>query len=107
MLKLDILIHGHRKITLNICDDECDIVKAIKKFKDKFTAGVDSIPSFLMCFATPLTALFNLILKTCIYSDVWKPTKVCHRTSGELSLVINYRLNATLFNFSMILEVIL
>lgn len=57
------------------------IVQASKKLKNKFTMG-DHKPRFLLrgCFyplLSPLLQIFNLSLKTCTFSDVWKKSHVC------------------------------
>jgi hypothetical protein len=58
-------------LLINEIDKEA-VYKALRKVKDKSTAGTDVIPAFLLrdyanVFVYSLTALFNLSLKTSTY----------------------------------------
>lgn len=92
---------------------EDDILKAIKKLKNKMTSGLDNVPSFLvrdcaMVFVKPLHILFNLVLATSRFPDLWKATKICPiLKSGDPSFLNNYRSIAILSNFAKVFEIIL
>lgn len=92
---------------------EDDIIKASKKLKNKMTSGIDNIPSFLVkdcihVLAQPLSQLFNTILATNTYPDIWKTSKICPIfKSGDPKLITNYRPIAILCNFSKLLEIII
>jgi hypothetical protein len=63
-------------LLINEIDKEA-VYKALRKVKDKCTAGTDVIPAFLLrdyanVFVYSLTALFNLSLKTSTYPVSWK-----------------------------------
>ncbi|KAJ8965586.1 hypothetical protein NQ317_011573 [Molorchus minor] len=89
---------------------ENDILQAIHKLKNKMTAGVDGVPSFVVkdcaaVLAFPLSIIFNLILKTQKFPHIWKITRICPiLKSGHPSLINNYRAVAILCNFAKILE---
>lgn len=95
----------------HICSEEVRL--AIKSLKDKFTAGVDMVPSFVVkdcacVFKEPLCILFNLILKTSVYPTLWKTSRICPVfKSGERSVVENYRPISIICNFSKVFEIIL
>lgn len=75
------------------------------------TSGHDQIPSFLVkdcryAFITPLLFIFNLILKTSVFPDVWKIARVCPvLKSGDPSQMTNYRPISILCNFAKLLEI--
>ncbi|KAK9886313.1 hypothetical protein WA026_015824 [Henosepilachna vigintioctopunctata] len=89
------------------------IIRASKKLKNKFTSGVDHIPSFLVkdcihSFAKPLSLIFNIILRNILIPKIWKVTKICPvLKSGDAALITNYRPIAILCNFAKIFEIIL
>lgn len=97
----------------NFVITENDIIKAIRKLKNKMTSGPDQIPSFLVkdcaiIIAIPLCILFNLSLKTSQFPDMWKTAKVCPiLKSGDPSVVDNYRPISVLCNFAKAFEIIL
>jgi hypothetical protein len=67
-------------LLINEIDEEA-MYKALRKVKDKSAVGRDGIPAFLLrdcgsAFAYPLTALFNLSLKTSTYSASWKKSLI-------------------------------
>jgi hypothetical protein len=82
-------------LLINEFDEEA-VYKALRKVKDKSTAGPDGIPAFLLrdcasAFAYPLTVLFNLSLKTSTYPASWKKSLISpiHK-KGKKSEVENY-----------------
>jgi hypothetical protein len=86
---------------------------ALRKVKDKSTAGTDVIPAFLLrgyanVFVYFLTALFNLSLKTSTYPVSGKKSLVSpiHKKDNK-SEVENYRPVTLLCNFSKVLETVL
>jgi hypothetical protein len=89
--------------------DKKAVYKALRKVKDKCTAGTDVIPAFLLrdyanVFVYSLTALFNLSLKTSTYPVSWKSP--IHK-KGNKSEVENYRPVTLLCNFSKVLQTVL
>lgn len=62
--------------------DVDEVVAAIRKMKPKKSSGPDEIPPYLvkgMCdvLCGPLTIIFNRCLKSNLYPNVWKVSKVC------------------------------
>jgi hypothetical protein len=99
-------------LLINEIDEEV-VHKALRKVKDKSTAGTDGIPAFLLrdcasAFPYPLTALFNLSLKTSTYPASWKKSLISpiHK-KGNKSEVENYRPVTLLCNFSKVFETVL
>lgn len=92
---------------------EDDIIAVIRKLKNKPTAGHDQIPSFLVkdcggILVKPLTIIFNLILKSSVFPDVWKISRICPiLKSGDPCIVINYRPISILCNFAKLFEMLL
>lgn len=90
---------------------EADILKALKKLKNKETAGFDKIPSFLLrdcaqVLSKPLHYIFNLSIQSNTFPDIWKKAKVCPVfKSGEANQVENYRPISILSNFSKVFEI--
>lgn len=90
-----------------------DVVKASKTLKNKLTAGPDGIPSFLVkdCsvpLATPLVHIFNQMLKSGVYPNLWKGAKAYPIfKKGDPNVITNYRPISILCNFSKIFEIIL
>lgn len=90
-----------------------DVIEASKKLKDKLTSGVDGIPSFVVkdcvyALVDPLIYIYNLILSTHQFPDIWKTARVSPiLKKGDTSLVTNYRPISLLCNFSKIFEIIL
>lgn len=95
------------------CITEEDLLKSIKKLKNKMTAGVDNVPSFVIkdcaaVFIEPLLTLFNLSLTTSKYPEVWKTARICPiLKSGDPSHISNYRAISILCNFGKLLEIII
>ena len=61
--------------------DEIAVLLALKKLKLNITAGPDLIPSFLLkdCAivrSRPVKVIFNLILETAVFPELWKESKV-------------------------------
>jgi hypothetical protein len=99
-------------LLINEFDEEA-VYKALRKVKDKSTAGPDGIPAFLLrdcasAFAYPLTALFNLSLKTSTYPASWKKSLISpiHK-KGKKSEVENYHPVTLLCYFSKVFETVL
>lgn len=93
--------------------EEHDILKAIKKIKPKRTAGPDQIPAYLIrdcayVLAQPLTALYNLSMKTCTFPSVWKLGKIIPIfKAGDKADICNYRAITIVNNFAKIFEIAL
>lgn len=95
----------------HISEDE--IIRALKRSKNSFTAGVDGIPSFLLrdcacVFGKPLQKIFNLILRRSTFPSIWKKSFITpvHK-KGTISDVKNYRPISLLCNFAKTFESIL
>nr|CAI5827926.1 unnamed protein product [Callosobruchus analis] len=92
---------------------EDDVIRASKKLPNKLTSGVDIIPSFIVkdcihVLAKPLSIIFNIIINTKTYPDIWKTTKVCPvLKTGDFSEIENYRPISIICNFSKLFEIIL
>lgn len=92
---------------------EVEVIQALKRVKPKMTTGPDSIPAFLLkdcaiIFGYPLTLIFNLILKTCQFPDLWKYSKVCpiYKKGNKLDIQ-NFRPISVICNFCKVLETLL
>lgn len=92
---------------------EEDVFKAIKRLKNKMTAGPDEIPSFFVkdcsrVFAFPLSVIFNLSLSSHKFPSVWKEARICPIfKNGEESSIENYRPISILSIFSKVFEMII
>ena len=110
--KVPLLSLNNTHVNIKPITDQ-DIINAAKKLKNKLTSGVDNVPSFIVrdciyAFIAPLRFLFNLILTTGIYPDIWKTTKLCPiLKTGDSSFITNYRPIAILCNFGKLLEIII
>jgi hypothetical protein len=109
-LEVDLANFNNLHIPLFMKDD---IAVAIKKLKDKPTAGTDQVPSFVVkdcgsAFAEPLFIMFNLILKCSVFPERWKESRICPvLKKGDPSLINNYRPISILSNLSKVFEMIL
>ncbi|KAJ3649111.1 hypothetical protein Zmor_020871 [Zophobas morio] len=87
-----------------------ELINIMSKFHDKFTAGDDLIPSFIVrdcryAFAEPLSLIFNLAIKTSTFPSKWKCARICPiLKKGDSSDVLNYRQISILPNFSKVFE---
>lgn len=104
----------HNSTCLNItCVSEEDVSNAIKKLKASMIMGPDMIPAFLIrdcspVFCIPLAKIFNLILRTSCFPDIWKLSRVCPiYKKGERHELTNYRPITIICNFPKILEILL
>ena len=110
------------KCDTSICDNlflnsfvihDCDILTAGKKIKANCVCGPDDIPAFfvvdcLQFILKPLCHLYNLMLKTSMYPNCWKVSRVFPVfKAGDKSNISNYRPIALLCNFAKIFECIL
>ncbi|GBM23234.1 hypothetical protein AVEN_159907-1 [Araneus ventricosus] len=84
-----------------------DVVLAIKELKSALTVGVDNKPSFIIkgCaefLIYTLLVLFNLSLKTKVFPEVWKQTRIIPVfKTGDAQNCKNYRPIAILSPFSL------
>lgn len=91
--------------------NEKDLVNSLRALPNKMTAGNDLIPSFLVkdcapVFTPPLLILFNLILKTGTFPEVWKMARVCPVLKCDSPDDIkNYRPITILCNFAKVFEI--
>lgn len=92
---------------------ETEIIKSMKRLKNSHTAGHDMIPSFLVrdcaiVLASPLLIIFNMILRTGVFPNCWKLSRICpvHK-SGNIEMVSNYRPIAIIPNFAKVFEMCL
>ncbi|XP_063904785.1 uncharacterized protein LOC135123838 [Zophobas morio] len=111
---IDNFLDGASNTSFNLTSiSESEVLCALKQIKANNTSGHDNIPAFLLSdcaavLAYPLSILFNLILKTCTFPDVWKlsiisPVFKC----GERTAVENYRPISLICNFAKIFETVL
>jgi len=90
-----------------------DVFSASRSLKNKMTAGPDGIPSFVVkdcaqVLSLPLSHIFNLIIQTGAFPEMWKTARVCPVfKKGDSSLIENYRPISILCNFSKLFETIL
>lgn len=92
---------------------EDEVLGALNKLKGKLTAGPDQIPSFILkdcrsVFVRPLTIIFNLCLKSSVFPELWKVSKLCpiHK-KGDRAAIENYRPISLVNNFSKVFEQLL
>lgn len=92
---------------------EDQVYKALCKIKPKLTSGPDQIPAFLVrdcasLFVAPLTAIFNISLKSSKFPNIWKMAKsVPIPKKGDKTVVENYRQIVLMDNFPKVFEIIL
>lgn len=92
---------------------ESEVLSSLKRIPSKPIIGPDLIPAFLIrdcagVFCAPLHILFNLILKTSTFPDIWKTSRVSPVfKKGNRNDVNNYRPVAIINNFSKAFEFIL
>lgn len=92
---------------------EDEVLKALKKIKNKMTTGPDGVPAFLLkdcacLFAPPLTIIFNLIIKNASFPAMWQRSKVCPIfKKGDKSDISNFRAISIICNFAKVLEILL
>jgi hypothetical protein len=90
-----------------------DVMSAVKKLKSNRVCGPDNIPAFIVvdcitCIVEPLCHIYNLILQTTIYPEMWKLSKIIPIfKSGDKSDIKNYRQIALLSNFAKVFESVL
>lgn len=90
-----------------------DIIRAVKRLGNNMTAGEDMIPSFFVrdcsgILVEPLKHLFNLILSTGTFPEVWKRARVFPvLKKGDPTLLKNYRPISILSNFAKLFEIVL
>ena len=90
-----------------------DLLQASRKIRADFTAGPDSVPGFFIkdCISLmgpPLVHIFNLILQSCTYPNIWKISRIVPVfKKGNRSDLSNYRPIALLNNFSKLFEICL
>lgn len=89
---------------------EKDIIDAIKSLKNKMLSGPDSVPCFIIkdcanILVTPLQYIFNLIIKSSTFPEIWKVSRGCpiHKKNEE-SIIQNYRQISIISNFAKIFE---
>lgn len=91
---------------------EIETATAIRKLKNKMTAGPDGVPSFLVrdcriVLIYPLTRIFNLAMSSSTFPDLWKCSKVGPVLKGDLWTTCGttgqYRFLTTLQRFSNLL----
>ena len=93
--------------------DEKTVFNAIKKLKSSMTAGTDTIPSFLIrdcasVLSNPLKVIFNLILRTSVFPDLWKNSRVVPvYKAGQRNEISNYRPITLINNFAKVFEYVL
>uniref|UniRef100_V5GW34 Putative RNA-directed DNA polymerase from transposon BS n=1 Tax=Anoplophora glabripennis TaxID=217634 RepID=V5GW34_ANOGL len=92
---------------------EDKILNSIKKLKANMTMGPDNLPAFIIkdcacLFSKPLCTIFNQILRSNTFPDLWKQSRVCPvYKKGNKEDVENYRPIAILCNFSKLFEIII
>ena len=62
--------------------EEQQLINIMAKFSNKFTAGDDLIPSFLIrgcryVLTKPLSIIFNAAIESSFFPSVWKRAKIC------------------------------
>lgn len=86
------------------------LIEIMARFSTNSTAGDDSIPSFLIknlrtYLAKPLCTIINLSIKSSIFPNQWKRTRIIPVfKKDDKSSISNYRPISILSNFSKILE---
>jgi Reverse transcriptase (RNA-dependent DNA polymerase) len=105
--------HTPWSYTLNI--DELsisDLKYGFGRLKSISSSGPDFIPDFILkgcesCLLNPLKFIFNLILKSSVFPDRWKCTKVTPvYKKGDKSCIKNYRPVALLSSPAKLFEII-
>lgn len=92
---------------------ESEVLSSLRRIPSGQTTGPDLIPAFLLrdcavVLCAPLHFIFNLILRTSIYPDVWKESRVRPvYKKGNKNDVNNYRPIAIINNFSKSFEFVL
>lgn len=86
------------------------VANVMSSFLQKFTAGDDLIPSFLVrdarfALAAPLAFIINLAISTSTFPDAWKRARISPvYKKGDDSVLANYRPVSILSNFAKVFE---
>ena len=92
---------------------EADVFKALKKIKCNLTSGHDNIPGFLLSdcasvLSHPLSVIFNLIINSAIFPDIWKHSIISPIfKKGSRNTIENYRPISLICNFAKVFEFVL
>lgn len=100
MVRIDLITHD-------------DIERAVRQLKGSSSPGLDLIPPYIIKankdnLIYPLLILFNLSLKTMVFPDIWKTTKIVPIfKKGNKSDIKNYRPIAIISSFAKVFESII
>ena len=89
---------------------ESDVINAMAKLPNKFTAGDDHIPSFFVrdvrfVLAKPMASIINMAIRSATFPRRWKVARVVPvLKKGDPANVNNYRPISILSNLSKVME---
>lgn len=90
-----------------------DVIKSIKKLKNKPSAGDDNIPCFFVkdcayVLAVPLCKIFNLSIKSSVFPAAWKIARISPVfKKGNNANIDNYRPVSVISAFAKVFEILL
>ena len=92
------------------CVTENEVLAAMGSLANKFTAGDDSLPSYIVrdcryALCQPVLAIVNCAIRTCTFPSLWKQSRISPvLKKGDSACIANYRPISILSNFAKVME---